>query len=108
LTALRDLVPYAPPAEQATVVGEIIDLAPAMDPSSRSDLLADVAPVLAALPRPTAVDLLGRILHPRTTRTRQELLWELRAVGAVIEQIGGARAVADAVTAIESIGRWWP
>ena len=63
---------------------------------------------MAALPKPAVAPLWRDTLHALATRTRRDLLSDLKALIAVISKLGGAEAVAETARAIQDVGGWWP
>ena len=73
-------------------------------------MLAALAPHLVNLSPGTLYPLWYATLQLAATRTRKDLLIDLRALVPVLAALGGAEAVAVAETfrAIQDVGQWWP
>jgi hypothetical protein len=93
---------------QEGVIDEIISVAPTLDTLYRSDVLANVVPVLTAMPGPAIHRLLRAILRPAAARDRQQVLWELRGLARALADLSSPGGPAEALEAIDAIGRWWP
>jgi hypothetical protein len=63
---------------------------------------------LAKRERPALYPLWAETLPVLVSRTRRNLLSDLRALAPVIAKLGGAEAVAETFRAIQDVGRWWP
>lgn len=105
---LAKLLPYVPVGAQEGVIDEIISVAPTLDTLYRSDVLANVVPVLTAMPGPAIHRLLRAILRPAAARDRQQVLWELRGLARALADLSSPGGPAEALEAIDAIGRWWP
>jgi hypothetical protein len=102
------LVSFLPPAEQVQIVADLAQVGVSGNHMSRAGYIRTIVPALAALPRPSATRLLGRLLHPPSPRPRQAMLWELRVLGPVLTAVGGPEAAAETRVAIADVRRWWP
>ncbi len=79
------------------------------DDKHRSKALATLAPQLAVLSSATRILREPREALPiLAERTRKQLLADLGALVPVIEALGGAEAVEEAVQAVQDVGWWWP
>ena len=78
------------------------------DTWARSRVLRRLAPRLSALPVPTLDRLWRETLHVLASRTRPDLLADLRTLELVIAALGGSEAAAETFRAIQDVGRWWP
>jgi len=74
----------------------------------QAEVLADLVSHLAQLPRPHLYSLWQETLPILATRTRKDILADLRALEPVIAALGGAEAVVETFHAIQDVGRWWP
>jgi len=89
--------------------GEALEAARAIgDEEARSNALARLAPRLRELPPEILYRLWEETLRVLVTRTRRDLLSDLEALAPVLMALGGGEAVAETITAIQDMGRWWP
>jgi hypothetical protein len=75
---------------------------------NRAEALAGLAPHLAALPCSTLYSLWRKTLPVLSTRTRRDLLSDLRALTPLIFALGGETAITETFRAIQDVDRWWP
>ncbi|GAB4560602.1 MAG: hypothetical protein Kow0047_07340 [Anaerolineae bacterium] len=78
------------------------------DEDARARALTSLAPRLAEEDRGWLYPLWQETLHVLASRTRKDLLADLRALEPVIHRLGGPEAVAETFRAIQDVGRWWP
>jgi hypothetical protein len=78
------------------------------DAGRRAEALTKLTPYLAGLPIGTIYALWCETLHHLATRTRRDLLADLRDLAPAITAMGGAEAVREIIRAIQDVGRWWP
>ncbi len=74
----------------------------------RARTLAALAPELAELPRARLYPLWRRALRHSASRTRRDLLGDLRALVPVVVRLGGAKAIGEVVDAVREVGERWP
>jgi hypothetical protein len=78
------------------------------DGSTRTRALAMMTPYFASLPRDTLHSTWCKMLPVLACDTRSFLVQDVGALAPVIDAMGGEEAVAEALRAIQDIGRWWP
>lgn len=84
------------------------------DAENRVRVLTQLAPYLAAFPRPALARLWieerdgANLLRALACRPRRHLLSDLHALAPVIAALGGPEAVTETFRAIQDVGRWWP
>ena len=101
----------AVPAPHLTppLLGPALEAARAIgDEGSRAWALVVLAPHLVKLSPGTLYPLCNATLQLAATRTRRDLLSDLRALVPVLATLGGEEAVAETYRAIQDVGRWWP
>jgi hypothetical protein len=75
---------------------------------SRARAMKALAPRLAELPRPVLYSLWQDHLQRSALHERKRLLYDLQALGSVINSLGGAQAILGTINAIDEVGCWWP
>ena len=101
----------AAPAPHLTppLLGPALEAARAIgSEESRAEVLAAPAPLLVKLSPGTLYPLWNAMLQLAATRTRKDLLSDLRALVPVLATLDGVEAVAETCRAIQDVGRWWP
>ena len=107
--ALAALAPHLTPPERDQALSQALEAARAIgDEESRARALAALAPHLVKLSPGTLYPLWNATLQLAATRTRRDLLSDLRALVPILATLGGAEAVAETFCAIQDVGRWWP
>jgi hypothetical protein len=74
----------------------------------RTEALSALMPQLETLPRGVLYPLWVSSLRSSASRTRKNLLTDLRAFIPLISALGDVDALAGVYAAIEESGRWWP
>ena len=99
--------PDAPRARSGP--GQALEAARAIETDwLRARAVAALAPHLVKLSPETLYPPWDATLQLAATRTRKDLLSDLRALVPVLARLGGAEAVAETFRAIQDVGRWWP
>ncbi|MBD2255516.1 NB-ARC domain-containing protein [Nostoc parmelioides] len=105
LRLLKDLAEKIPPE----LLGEALATARAIQAEwSRFETLSTFAPYLSQIPASQLLPIWSDTLHQCSVRTRNDLLQDIEALAPVIFALGGQTAVAEVVSAILDIARWWP
>ncbi len=99
-------------SEQEQILVDVLVAAQAIeDRNDRARALEDLAPHLAAWmerDRPAAYTAWTSALHALATRTRKDLLCDLRALSSATAILGTEVTVKGIFHAIQDVGRWWP
>jgi len=97
-----------PDLEEQALRQALVDVREIGNEYVRTQALADLAPRLAELPRPTLYPLWDETLPLLARQTRRRLLADLRALVPVIHALGGEAAIAETFRALQDVARWWP
>lgn len=110
--ALVHLAPHLPQVEQHEVLAEALETAREIEPAGeRASALDIVVFHLVSQPPDLLYPLWCQTLHvlaTRTTRTRRDLLSDMRVLAPVVVAMGRKQALAEAARAIMQVGRWFP
>jgi hypothetical protein len=102
---LARIGPYLPPS----VLGEALVIARTIEQrQGRRDAVTGLSSNLATLPGATLQSLWLETLPVLASRTRPDLLADLRALIPALVALGGEDVVKETVAAIKDVGRWWP
>src|SRR5262249_7302394 len=74
----------------------------------RTNALVALIPYLRTSAVSFMYPLWSQMLPKLASRTRHDLLSDLRALQPVILRLGGEQALADIFQAIQDVGEWWP
>ena len=74
----------------------------------RSEAFDRLAPLLTGMIRSQLYTLWQPVLRTLSTRTRQDLLGDLRALLPVLERLGGTPALVQTFQAVREVGQRWP
>jgi hypothetical protein len=107
--ALGALAAHLPEPQRTQTLAEALQAARAIGHEDyRSSALAALAEQLGTRPTSFLYPLWSQTLPLLASRTRRNLLSDLRALLPVIRQLGGSQSVAEVFLAIRDVGRWWP
>jgi hypothetical protein len=107
---LRGLVPYVPEYLRNDVLREALTAIRAEDYKVHRELsLTRLAPYLAKyLPQVMLNDLWCETLHTSASRTRNELLIDIKCLAPVLLALGGQEAILKTFRTVQNVGQWWP
>ena len=107
---LTDLAPYAgnEERERALLTRALSAALQIQDSEGRAESLALIDSRLTELPSDVLFALWSQTLDASVSRTRVELLADIRASLPVVQASGGEKALLTLVAVAEEIWRWWP
>jgi hypothetical protein len=90
---------------------QAIDVTRLIQPRSQAKMWGELASQWAEWSEydyPSALALWSETLRTMATHSRPEFLSDLKELGPVLLSLGGAESLAEAIRAIQDVGRWWP
>jgi hypothetical protein len=107
--ALAGLAPHLSTPLQGQVLQDALEAARAIgDEGGRAKVLAGLAPQVKHLPVVELYSLWSQTLHVLASRTRSDLLGDIRALMPLIETLGGKEALVVVTQTIIEVGKWFP
>jgi hypothetical protein len=106
--ALGALLPYVAQDERAQILRDLVKRVVAIEQAERRfEVLRILAPHLAQLPLELLYPLWCHTLHQVSTRSRRDMLLDLRALIPVLLAISHEQVMVEIAQAVIDVGRWF-